>query len=476
MLVELRDYQLNAVEKIRSAYRTGFRAPLLVLATGSGKTVIFCHITESAAARGKRIYILVHRAELLRQTSRHLARLGVDHGIIAPGVRMGSDLVQVASVQTLARRLDRFEIQAPDVLVIDEAHHANASTWRSIINRWPAARLLGVTATPCRLDGSGLGVSSGGFFDTMVQGVSVRALIDRGFLSEPIVYSPPSGVDLEGVATRAGDFAADELNRRLDRPSITGCAVSHYLKICRGTPAIAFCCSVDHAVHVATQFNAAGIPATHLSGAMGAAEREERIEGLGSGRYMVLTSCDVVSEGTDIPIVGAAICLRPSKSRGLVLQQWGRALRPFPGKKNAIILDHAGNAVRHGMLPDTEQIWNLDAKRRKRGQESIAPVQRCGECFAVFAASVLFCPECGFPVPQEKKAREIEKVDGELVLLDSAGLAESVEMRRARFKNEERQSTTLADFQSLAKERGYSAGWAWTKFNIIQRYRNQKVA
>jgi superfamily II DNA or RNA helicase len=476
MLVELRDYQLSAVEMIRRAYRGGFRSPLLVLATGSGKTVIFCHITENAAARGKRIYILVHRAELLRQTSRHLARLGVAHGIIAPGVRMGSDPVQVASVQTLARRLERFEIPEPDVLVIDEAHHANASTWRGIINRWTKTRLLGVTATPCRLDGSGLGVASGGFFDTMIQGVSVRELIDRGYLSQPIVYSPPSGVDLDGVATRAGDFAADELNKRLDRPSITGCAVSHYQKICPGIPAIAFCCSVDHSIHVAEQFKAQGIPAAHLSGALGAAEREDRIEGLGSGKYMVLTSCDVVSEGTDIPIVGAAICLRPSQSRGLVLQQWGRALRPYPGKKNAIILDHAGNAVRHGMLPDTEQTWELEAKRRRRGSEIVKPVRRCLECFAVFSVSFLYCPECGFEVPQEKKAREIEKVDGELVLLDKNGLAESVEARRARFKNEERQAETMEDFKALAKERGYSPGWAWTKYNIIQKYRRKKVA
>jgi hypothetical protein len=127
------------------------------------------------------------------------------------------------------------------------------------------------------------------------------------------------------------------------------------------------------------------------------------------------------------------------------------------------------------MLPDTEQIWNLDAKRRRRGQEVIKPVRRCSECFAVFSVSFLYCPECGFEVPQEKKKREIEKIDGDLVLLDKNGLAESVEARRVRFKNEERQSTTLADFQRLAKERGYSPGWAWTKFNIIQKYRRMKV-
>lgn len=414
MIYTLRDYQQESVDKIRSAMSMGFRAPLLQLPTGGGKTVIFCHIAEQAAAKGKRVYILVHRQELLRQTSKSLSEMRVEHGLIAAGKSMSLiDPVQIASVQTIVRRIDK--IPPPDLIIIDEAHHAVAGTWQKILDAFPKALHLGVTATPIRMDGRGLGKHCGGYFDALINGPTMRWMIERGYLSQPLVYAPPSGVDFGGVKMVAGDYNKKEINHRMDKPTITGCAIDHYQRLCQGMPAIAFCASVMHAEHVAEQFDSAGIPAASIDGKMQSAQRERRIKDLASGQIKVLTSCDIISEGTDIPIVGAAILLRPTKSLGLNMQQVGRALRPYPGKSNAVILDHVGNVMRHG-LPDQDRVWTLDGQRRsgrrKNDDEADVAMRMCQKCFACFGAHTSVCPQCG--TRYMPKVNEIKQVDGQL--------------------------------------------------------------
>lgn len=461
--ITLRNYQARDVERLRQAFREGKRAPLYCLPTGGGKTVVFSHITSNAASRGNRVIILVHRQELLLQSSESLTTLGgVEHGLIAPGHSMTADHVQVASVQTLARRLGK--VPPPDLIVIDEAHHAGAATWVKIIEAFPQAALLGVTATPCRLDGTGLGKNKGGYFDCMIQGPTIGELIDGGYLSPPKVYAPPSGLDLKGVKSRYGDFVKRELDAAVDKPKITGSAVEHYRKICPGVPAIAFCVSVAHAEHVANEFKGAGFRAASVDGSMPDGQRKALIRALATGGLDVLTSCDIISEGTDIPKVGAAILLRPTQSLGLFLQQVGRALRPYPGKERAIILDHVGNVIRHGM-PDDDREWSLDGKpRRSASEESkdlTLKVKQCERCFIVHPPAPK-CPNCGHeyddaPLP--------EQVAGELKEIDE----ETAEFLR-RTKRRERgrmmaQAQSLADMQQVAKELGYSPGWAWHAWN-----------
>lgn len=453
MRVLLRDYQEKAVIDIRAAYAKGFMAPLLVLSTGAGKTVIFCDITERVIKNKKRVYTLVHRQELLRQTSEHLTKLGVDHGLIAPGHCMTGDAVQIASVQTLVRRLDR--LPEPDLIISDECHHANAGTWRKVFDYWPKARILGVTATPCRLDGTGLGKQAGGYFDCMIEGPSIRDLIDRGHLAPPLVYAPPSGVDLTGVKIQAGDYQQKEVSHRVDKPKITGCAIDHYKRLCPGVPAIVFCSSVEHAEHVAAQFNDAGIVAAHLSGDLQDTVRKHRIQALANGQIQALTSCDIISEGTDIPVVGAAILLRPTQSVGLFLQQVGRALRPYEGKRYAIILDHVGNCLRHG-LPDDIRDWSLEgSKKKKRAGESIAPVRQCARCYAVFSPSAQVCPQCGFE--RQVVSREINQVNGNLVQISKQDV-----MREKRHQRiEVWQARTLEDLIAIGQKREYHPDWAY---------------
>jgi len=457
--VTLRPYQERDVQRLRDAFRSGFKSPLYVLSTGGGKTVVFSHITSSAAARGNRVLILVHRAELLHQSSESLTSLGgVEHGLIAPGHTMTDHAVQVASVQTLARRLGR--IPTPDLIVMDEAHHAGAETWSKILRAYPDARIIGVTATPCRLDGTGLGKHVGGFFDTMIQGPSISDLIAGGFLCPPKVYAPPTGLDLKSVKSRYGDYVKSELDAAVDKPKITGSAVEHYRRLCPGTPAICFCVSVAHAEHVAAEFKSAGFRAASVDGSMHDGARKAAIRGLGTGSVQVLTSCDIVSEGTDIPVVGAAILLRPTQSLGLYLQQVGRALRPYPGKQHAVILDHVGNVIRHGM-PDSDREWSLEGRPRRgtpgESKDLTLKVKQCERCYVVHTPAPK-CPACGheyddMPLP-EQVAGELREIDEETAEF----------MRRARNRERGRlmsQAKSLEDMQDVAKQLGYSSGWAW---------------
>jgi len=259
MKFQLRDYQQDGVNALRQRFRAGDRNVLYQLPTGGGKTVVFSYITEGASSKGNRVLILVHRQELIRQTSASLSEIGVQHGIIVPGFTASWDNVQVASVQTLVRRLEK--TRAPHLIISDECHHAGATSWGKIFEHFWRANILGVTATPVRLDGKGLGRSSGGFFDSMVNGPPVADLIKRGFLAPPRVFAPPVGAALSNLRKKYGEFIPSESAAALDKPVITGCAVKHYQKLANGVPAIAFCASVAHAEHVAEQFRAAGYQA-----------------------------------------------------------------------------------------------------------------------------------------------------------------------------------------------------------------------
>lgn len=431
--------------------------------TVTHNTVLFSYIAANAALKGNRTLVLVHRRELLKQTSRTLAQFGVAHGLISAGIsNLGRDLVQVASVQTLVKRMAIMRWR-PDLIVVDEAHHATGkTTWGKVLAHFSEAKVLGVTATPERLDSQGLGVEAGGFFDALVLGPSVAELTERGFLSPAVVYAPRAQVDLSGVHSRGGDWAVGELSEVLDRQSITGDAVSHYRKHCHGEPAIAFCVSIKHAEHVAEAFRAAGYTAASVDGAMDYGERASRIENLGNGRLQVLTSCDIISEGTDVPIVSAAILLRPTQSLSLSLQQMGRVLRPFPGKQRAIILDHVGNTFRHG-LPDDERDWSLAGRPKKARQTSPDefPVRQCEECYTVHRPAPR-CPNCGFLYPTSERA--IEVVDGEL---------ERVEPSEARriAREEQAHAKTFEDLVELGRRRGYAKPRAWAKHVMAARGR-----
>lgn len=453
MIPVLRPYQTRAIEQLRAEYRAGAKAPLYQAPTGSGKTVMFADIVRNAERLNNPVWVVLHRQELVDQTSRALTALSVPHGkVVAGSATYGASApVLVCSVQTLVRRLDK--LGPVKLIVLDEAHHAVAGTWDKVIRSRPDARLLGVTATPERLDGKGLGTHAGGHFDCLLLGPTVPELVADGHLAPARTFIPPQVADLANIATRGGDFAIGEAAARLDRPTVTGDAIQHYERICPGAPAIVFCTRVRHAENVAEAFRARGWRFESIDGTLPDATRRHRIRALGNGGLHGLTSCEIVSEGTDIPVVTAAILLRPTKSLGLYLQQVGRVLRPAPGKEAAIILDHVGNCLRHG-FPDDPRDWSLEGRSKRKGADESAPAVRvCKECFAAFRAHLPACPYCGAAYPVQE--REVEEVDGDLVEATETD-REFLRVQRRREVGRAQDRPTL---ERIAAERGYKPGW-----------------
>jgi DNA repair protein RadD len=345
--------------------------------------------------------------------------------------------------------------------IVHNCHHGTSKTYRDIFSAFPAARLLLVTATPCRSDGQGLGVKSGGIADTMILGPSMAELMKLGFLSRARVFAPPIGIDLTGVPKRMGDYDKTELANRIDKPTITGSAVEHYLRLCKGQPAIAFCVSVKHAEHVANEFRNAGIRAVRVDGKMDDSTRKNAIEGLGTGKVDLLTSADLIGEGLDIPSCSAVLLLRPTFSKSLHLQQIGRALRVAPNKPHATILDHVGNIMRHG-FPDDEQNWELDPERderrkQKRDLDLTVRIEQCPECFFVYELGPTFCPSCGSE--KASKERKIRVAEGQLEELKK----EEMERAKIATRREQGEAQTVEELTELGKKRGYANPRFWAE-------------
>lgn len=448
-MISLRDYQDTSVRALRAAYAAGKKAPLLALPTGGGKTVIFSYVTHGAAARGKRVLIVAHRRELIRQASRKLSDVGVQHGIIAPGFTPTRDMVQVASIQTLGNR----QVGEFDLIVIDEAHHSVAGQWMKLIASQPRAKLLGVTATPERGDGRGLGISAGGVFDDLVVGPSVRWLTDNGYLSPARVFAPAHAPDLSGVAIRMGDYERAGLSDAMNKPTITGDAEAHYRKYLNGAPAIVFCVDVQHAKDVAAAFCNMGWRATAADGSMKAPDRDAAIGGLATGAVQVLCTCDLISEGLDVPAVSGVVLLRSTKSLGLFLQQVGRGLRTAPGKSHLVVLDHAGCTLRHGM-PDADREWSLDGRPKK---DAAPPTKQCPKCYAIHAPARV-CPECSHSYEAEiKAARELEVIAGELEEINQARLDL---LRKTPLNELITGRESWAELEEIRKARKYHPMWS----------------
>ena len=408
-MIELRPYQTQLIELARKSFAAGHHSVLIVAPTGSGKTVIFADIARGAVSHGNRVLVLVHRREIMEQTRAKLYDLGITAGMIAPGRPPTAEMVQVAMIQTLVRRLST--VRRPDLIIVDECHHVlpDNSHGRALAY-WREVPRLGFTATPERLDGRGLAES----FDDLIIGPTISELVKGGFLSYPVLYAPP------GPATdyhvRRGDFDTDEQQKAMSARSIVGDVISHYRKHFNGLPAICFCVNVEHSKLMAAQFSNAGYLALPVYGDMPDADRKAALDGLREGRIQVVTSCDLISEGFDTPAVAGVLLLRRTMSLGLYLQQVGRSLRPFPGKTRALILDHAGNYALHGHVL-AERHWSLDSQRRDPRKEKPPVTTSCPQCYGVWPGTPRVCPSCGYSFAEApaKKGRDFKTIEGELM-------------------------------------------------------------
>lgn len=439
--VRLRPYQQDAIARLRARVRAGVRRLIIVAPTGSGKTTIAAHVIAGAVSRGSRVLFMAHRRELIHQAYGRLIDLGVPEASL--GVLMGRDPrwrpgapVQVASVDTLRHRARPLA----DIVFVDECHRATAKTYRDIADGYPDALHLGLTATPFRASGGGLG----DVYDELLVVASPQELIDQGYLVAPRVFTVPEDdlPDLSGVRTRQGDYEPGALEAAVNRRGLVGNLVDHWMRHAKGVRTVAFAVSVAHSKHIAARFQEAGVAAEHLDGATPLAERDAILRRLDAGEITVVSNAMVLAEGWDQPAVKCAILARPTKSLGLYLQQAGRILRPWNGQQ-AIILDHGGCVLRHG-LPQDERELSLEGARRSEPGE--APVRVCPECHAVVPLGSRTCRECGAVlIPERDVPREKE---GTLVEVES----DDVKRRE------------LARLQAIAEICGYKPGWVYHRY------------
>jgi len=452
-MADLRPYQYDVIARVEAAIAAGHRHPLLVAATGAGKTVIAAAVVGEAVNRGRRVLFFSHRREITKQTCEKLFALGIDAGIIQAGwPARPCQSVQVASIQTLHAR---GELPPADLVIVDEAHHARAASYQAVLAKYPNAVLLGLTATPCRKDGRGLG----NVFDALVECPQVDELIGLGFLVPTVVYGPPSPIDLSGVRTQAGDYVETQLAERMNTDCLVGDVVTHWHRHAERRRTIVFAVDVAHSRHLRDEFLRASVWAEHIDGSTPTDERDVVLKRLASGENEVVVNCMVLTEGFDCPDVGCIVLARPTKSLGLFRQMAGRGLRPAPGKENLILLDHAGATLQHGFLDDPIA-WTLDTdqkatnrKHEARGGARTSRLCECSKCGAVRVAGERCCA-CGF-LPAAPP-RSVDFMDADLARLDRQRRPiDDATPDKARWQRE---------LAYIARERGYRPGWASHKF------------
>lgn len=457
----LRPYQLELKTAVLADWAEGVNTVLAVLPTGAGKTVFFSDIINDEQGA---TCAIAHRQELVSQISKALAMNGVYHRIIGPPkvvklcVRLhlkytGKSFYDcnskhaVAGVDTLVRRGDQLTAWLPTVKlwVMDEAHHVlRANKWGKAVSMFPNARGLGVTATPHRADGHGLGAHADGVFNTLRVGTTMRDLINSGFLTDYKLFAPKSDFSRDDIKiTASGDFSAAESSRAVatsslvahaEKGQVIGDAVRTYQKLLSGLLTIVFAPDVSTGYQLETEYNAAGIAAKCVHSAMPDDERIKAVDDFSVKKLMVLINVALFDEGFDLPAIVAVQDVAATESFGRFVQRAGRMLRLLDGKSHGIYVDHVGNIARHAKVVHYDDVprveishreWTLD-RAEKRSKSEVSDVRTCNRCTGSFARFLKVCPYCSEPIPVNNSGAgsSIDYVDGDLYELDAATLAQ----------------------------------------------------
>jgi len=441
---QLRGYQTDAVGRVRAEAMKDppekHRRIILQAATGSGKTVMACELVRRAVTKDRRVVFLAHRRRLIQQASERLESFGIPHGVIMAGSATGSGLVQVCSRDTLASRAIRHDwnkLPPAQLVIVDEAHNAKAALYQKILAQYPTAHIIGLTATPAFPDGSGLGR----YFDALIEAEKTSRLVEQGYLVPVRCFAPQRQGYRKGAARLAGD------------------PVSHWKRLADGRPTVLFTSRVAASVKIADEFNAGGVPAAHIDGHTPDDERQRVYDKLSAGELMVVCNCGVWTEGTDLPALSCCILFRMVGSCVLYLQAVGRIMRPAPGKKDGILIDHSGCVYRHG-YPDEDFPWSLDGstvdcrvgalKKDKKRKAVIA----CPSCGRLITGQV--CPECGARLALRR--------------LPTAVRHEHLVETRSRLSPADRAARAVADWRTClfrAAAIGLTVGAAARMFNSV---------
>jgi len=459
MTQALRPYQVKAVDDLRKVFASGTRSAILVCPTGGGKTTIAADIIHKLKAANNRADFIAHRKELIDQCSKRLDQHGIDHGIIKAGnKRRNNGPIQVASVQTLIRRLEPKEgdligfRRKVDLIIIDECHRALANSYLKVLEHWPEARVLGLTATPVRTDGRGLG----DLFETIVEASTVAELTGMGFLVPARTFTTPYKPDYTGVKkNRDGDYNEAQAEAVVNTDELVGKIYENWKAKASDRKTVIFAVSCKHARHIRDVFLAAGESIEYLDGDMKDEERDAILARHASGETQIVVNVGILTEGWDNPEVSCVVLARKTESLALYLQMCGRGLRTaeWVGKVDCIILDHGGNVDRPGFgFVSDDREWSLEGRKSKNKSET--PLTTCDKCYAVYRSSFDACPECGHERPR--------KVQQERIAVPGEAIAELVERNASAVRASEAEffETALRNQEMF----GYKPGYAKAKF------------
>ena len=366
--MELREYQKQAIDKLRERFLSGRKRIVLQAACAAGKTIIAAELARSALDKGKHVLFIVNRRDLVKQTVDKFEQYGIGNqvGTILAGEEPElARPVQVASFQTYSRRLKLDDLDwnawyhKAELVIYDECHSCNAKTYREIIDIYKdnGGYIIGLSATPCRADGTGLGE----VFEDIVTCVPIEELIDNKFLV-PMVYYAPSKPDLSKLRTIAGDYEKKELGNRVDKPKLIGDIYDNWIRLAGDRPTIIFATNVKHSMHIAEHFSDRGIAIEHIDAHTKDDDRAGIYGRFEEGKTQVLTNVGICTEGSDLPWVACVVVARPTKSLGRWIQMAGRGLRPFPGKEQCVakgtkILTDKGNIKIEDITLDNK-VWD----------------------------------------------------------------------------------------------------------------------
>jgi DNA repair protein RadD len=455
-VITLRPDQQIVLDETREHVRAG-RRPVMVAPCGWGKGTTFAKMVQAAVERERHVLFLINNCEILRDFSRRLDRIGVDHGVIqANHPRRRPDLrTHVATIQTLHRRE---KLPKAELILLDEGHFSTSPTFKSVLERYRGVPLVGATATPQGPNGIGLK----GIFDALVFGPSTRELTDLGLLV-PVRTFAPSRPDLSHVDKTGGDWNQKQLAAVMDQPKLVGDCLEHWLRIAPGRPTVGFATGVNHSKHLRDIFKAAGVKAEHADAKTPPDVRDALWEDLAKGRVQVAWNVGLTTYGWDLPAVSCIILDRPSESLTLTRQMIGRGMRPAPFKADCIVLDHAGAVHRHGFIDDDPD-WTLEGKVGARRKDDLAPsfsVRTCEKCWLTFKAPLTKCPNPDCDWEYVPRVAEIKVADGELT-----------ELARPEPKPYKIQKLSanpaIAHFQQIAEARGFKHTYAWAMYEKVK--------
>lgn len=457
----LRDFQEKAIDEVRQAIRDGNKRIVLVSPTGSGKTVMASAIAKSSRDKGRKVVFLAPRRELVYQASEKLAKHEVNNGMIMAGEHKSiMSMTQVACIPTLhARCIRKTKEPLPpaDLILVDEAHLSITDMTLSVLSKYPNAVVIGLTATPARSDGKGLGE----YYSAMVEAPTVAELTRLGHLV-PARYFAPTTFDVSGVKTAKGDYVEKQLAQAVDKPVLWGDVVTNWLRIARGRPTVVYGVNVAHSMHLRDSFLEAGIRAEHIDADTPTKERREILNRFEVGQTEVICNCEVLSYGWDCPSASAVVLARPTKSIVAYFQMVGRVLRPHFSKTDALVLDHGGIVDKLGFV-DEPVAWSLDSDstvqertEAKRKEKKEGKKMTCPNCHALFVGT-LTCPNCGTSMPSHY-AKYLNTAEDDLAEIDRN------KRRQNREWTTEQKAHFMGELLGYAKEKGRNEGWAAHKY------------